>query len=123
MKTGIMALGFVLAVGVAGGASAQALSQSEVEQTLRGQTFNTRDFGGTGTITWGADGRIAVNVARPDGSRVEDTGTYRFAEGGYCSTWSRIRTTEACFTLRRTGANTFDVLARDGSLDSQLTAR
>ena len=41
----------------------------------------------------------------------------------YCSTWTTIRTTEACLTLSRTGAATFDVLARDGSLDSQIIAR
>jgi hypothetical protein len=118
-------LGMTLLVGslLAGPAFGQALSQSEVETVLRGKTFTTADFGGTGTISWSADGVISVDVTRPDGSKVVDTGTYRFGEGGYCSTWSRIRTTEACFTLRRTGATTFDILNRDGSLDSQLTAR
>ncbi len=106
-----------------GSAFAQALSQAEVETLLRGQTFTTADFGGTGTITWAAGGAISVDVTRPDGSKVVDTGTFRFAEGGYCSTWTRLRTTEACFTLRRTGPTTFDILNRDGTLDSRLTAR
>jgi len=68
-------------------------------------------------------GRIAVDVTRPNGSLVADTGNFCFGEGGCCSTWNAIRTTGACFTLRCTGATTFDVLNRDGSLDSQITAR
>ena len=68
-------------------------------------------------------GRIAVDETRPNASRVADTGNFCFSEGGCCSTWNAIRTTGACFTLRCTGATTFDVLNRDGSLDSQITAR
>jgi hypothetical protein len=123
MKLRLLSAAALLGSLLSGPTLAQALSQAEVETLLRGQTFTTADFGGTGTISWGADGRISVDVTRPDGSKVVDTGTFRFGQGGYCSTWSTIRTTEACFTLRRTGATTFDILAADGSLDSRLTAR
>ncbi|OYW59589.1 MAG: hypothetical protein B7Z40_21395, partial [Bosea sp. 12-68-7] len=81
------------------------------------------DFGGTGTISWAADGKISVDIKKPDGTTVADTGTYRFDGKGYCSTWSKLRTTEKCFTLSKTGATTFDILNLDGSLDSKLTVR
>lgn len=104
-------------------AGAQALSGAEAETALKGKTFNTEDFGGTGTISWAADGKIMVDVKKPDGTTVADTGTYRFDGKGYCSTWTKLRTTEKCFMLRKTGATTFDILNADGSLDSKLTAR
>jgi hypothetical protein len=113
----------LFALALSGAAHAQALSGADVETLLRGKTFNTEDFGGTGTITWNADNTIAVNIRRPDGSTVQDTGTYRFDGHGYCSTWRVLRTTERCFTLARTGANTFNILNTDGSVDSRLTAR
>ena len=47
-------------------------------------------------------GRSAVDETRPNASRVADTGNFCFGEGGYCSTWTAIRTTGACFTPRRT---------------------
>jgi hypothetical protein len=104
-------------------AHAQVLAGPAVEAALKGKTFNTEDFGGTGTIAWAADGKISVNVRRPDGTTVADTGTYRFDGKGYCSTWTTLRTTEKCFTLRQTSATTWDILNPDGSLDSKLTAR
>jgi hypothetical protein len=114
---------FALALSGAAHAQTQALSGSDVETLLRGKTFNTEDFGGTGQITWNADGTLAVNIRRPDGSTVQDTGTYHFDGHGYCSTWRVLRTTERCFTLARTGANTFTILNLDGSVDSRLTSR
>lgn len=108
---------------LAGPAAAQALTGADVEAALKGKTFATEDFGGTGTITWSADGKISVDIKKPDGSAVIDTGTYRFDGRGYCSTWSKLRTTEKCFTLQKTGATTFDIKNLDGTLDSKLTAR
>ena len=56
---------------MAGAAWADALSGADVEALLKGKTFNTADFGGKGTITWNADGTIAVSVKKdfdgPDG--------------------------------------------------------
>jgi hypothetical protein len=108
---------------MAGGASAAPLSGADVEALLKGKTFNTQDFGGTGTITWNADMTIAVNVKKDDGTMVEDTGTYRFDGAGYCSTWKVLRTEEKCFTLVKTGDTTYDIINPDGSVDSKLTAQ
>lgn len=103
-------------------AMAQELSGAEVEALLKGKTFNTEDFGGTGTIAWGDDGAITVDVTKPDGSKVSDVGTYRFDDSGYCSTWSTLRTEEKCFKLQKTSDTTYEILNLDGSLDSTLTA-
>ena len=109
---------------MAGAAWADALSGADVEALLKGKTFNTADFGGKGTITWNADGTIAVSVKKDsDGSMVEDTGTYKFDGKGYCSTWKVLRTTEKCFTLTKTGDTTYDIINPDGSVDSKLTAQ
>lgn len=121
--TKLLTITAAILLALAGPASSQALSGADAEAALKGKTFNTEDFGGTGTITWAADGKISVDVKKPDGSAVVDTGTYRFDGKGYCSTWSKLRTTEKCFTLRKTGATTFDILNPDGSLDSKLTMR
>jgi hypothetical protein len=112
----VAAMAFVGALG-AGTASAQQLSQADVEAALKGNTFNTKDFGETGTITWGADGTISIKLQTKS-----DTGTYRFAEGGYCSTWTVLRTNEKCFTLKKAGDGKFDIINPDGSLDSQISA-
>ena len=106
----------------AGAASADPLSGADVEALLKGKTMNTQDFGGKGTITWNADMTIAVDVTKDDGSKVVDTGTYRFDGKGYCSTWKVLRTEEKCFTLDKTGDNTWNILNPDGSVDSKLTA-
>lgn len=121
MKT--FALAGLIAAMFAGAAQAQALSAADAQTLLKGKTFNTKDFGGEGTITWNDDMTIAVDVTKPDGSKVQDTGTYRFDDKGYCSTWKTVRTTEKCFTLSKTGDKTYDILNTDGSVDSQLTAQ
>jgi FlaG/FlaF family flagellin (archaellin) len=110
-----------LSLSMADVVSAQALTGAEAEAALAGMTFNTKDFGGEGTITWAADGTISVDVTKPDGSKVVDTGTYRFDGTGYCSTWTTLRTTEKCFTLMRTGEKTINIMNLDGTLDSELT--
>jgi hypothetical protein len=113
----------VAALGVSGPVAAQSMSGAEVEAALKGKTYNTEDFGGKGTITWAADGKISVDIKKPDGSPVVDTGTYRFDGKGYRSTWQKLRTTEKCFTLKKTSATTFEIINPDGSLNSKLTAR
>ena len=100
---------------------AAELSGADVEALLKGNTFNTEDFGGTGTITWNDDMTIAVSITKPDGTSVEDTGTFRFDGTGYCSTWKTLRTTEKCFKLSATGEGTWDILNQDGSFDSRIS--
>ena len=123
MKTIMATIAAVAAITWGGAALAQAMSGADVEAALKGKSFNTEDFGGTGTISWSADGKLAVDIKKPDGSTVADTGTYRFDGKGYCSIWSKLRTTEKCFTLRRTGATTMEILHPDGTLDSKISAR
>ena len=102
-------------------AHAAELTGAEVEALLKGHTFNTEDFGGTGQITWNDDLTIAVSITRADGTSVADTGTYRFDGTGYCSTWTTLRTTEKCFKLSNTGEGTWDILNADGSFDSRIS--
>jgi len=123
MSWKIAAASMAAFVAFTGFASAQALSGAEVEALLKGKTLNTEDFGGKGTISWNDDMTIAVDVTKDDGSKVVDTGTYRFDGAGYCSTWAVLRTTEKCFTLEKTSDTTWNIMNLDGTLDSKLTAQ
>jgi hypothetical protein len=123
MMNKLTTLAAVAFLATAGIASAQALSGADVEALLKGTTMNTQDFGGEGTITWNADMTLAVDITKPDGSKVTDTGTYRFDGTGYCSTWAVLRTEEKCFTLEKTSDTTWNIMNLDGTVDSMLTAQ
>lgn len=51
-----------------------------------------------------------------------DTGTWREADNGYCTTWANTRAgQERCFTVVRSGS-AFDVYNPDGSWGGRFTA-
>ena len=97
-------------------AAAQTLmAQSDVEAAFKGATFALTTQGGdTATIAFHPD--MTATVTMNDGS--SDTGTYRFAEGGYCSTWEDFRDgAEACFTAEDLGSGRYQLYKLDGAKD------
>jgi hypothetical protein len=98
-------------------AAAQSLlPQSDVEAALKGKSFAvTAPTGWTGAITFNADMTL---TSKGDSDATDDTGTYRFAEGGYCSTWADFREgEEACFTLEKLGEGHYQLYTLDGKKD------
>ena len=74
-----------------------------MEKAFKGRSFKDDDgAGNVGVITYGSDMTIQVKV--PTGAQApEDSGTYRFANGGYCSKWKNLRKgAEGCFTATKT---------------------
>ena len=94
------------------------MPQSEVETALRGATFALTTQGGdTATITFHPD--MTAEVTMVDGSK--DHGTYRFAEGGYCSSWEDFRNgAEACFTVEKISDSEFQLYTPDGRKDDRF---
>ena len=97
------------------------LSQAEVETAFRGATFALTTQGGdTATIAFHPD--LTAEVTMIDGST--DRGTYRFAEGGYCSTWKDFRNgAEACFTVEKISETEFQLYTPDGQKDDRFVRR
>lgn len=113
----MLLLAAAAALGSAGAAfAADPISQAEMEEVFKGTTFNTKDFGETGTMAFGADGSLDLKLQTK-----ADTGTYRFANGGYCSTWKTIRTTEACFKATKVSDKQYQLWTSDGKEDAVLT--
>ncbi len=117
---------FVLAAAaVIGSASAtftaEKISQQELEQAFKGKSINYDDgAGGKGVISYNADGTLRV-TATSGPQAPEDSGTYRIAEGGYCSKWQKLRSgTEACFTASKVEGGGFQLWKADGSKDVLL---
>jgi len=110
-----------LAVGVA---SADPMPGADVEALLKGKTFHVLYLGDAGTITWHDDMTITMSQKLPDGAMTDDSGTYRFDGKGYCSVWKALaeRTEERCFTIVKTGEDTYDIINPDGSVDSSIKA-
>jgi hypothetical protein len=119
MKT---AIAFATFLTVAGSAAAQTLMpQTDVETAFKGHSFAvTAQSGWTGTITFNPD----MTLASSGDDDVADTGTYRFGEGGYCSTWKGFREgVEACFTVEDLGEGRYQLYTLDGGKDDLLVLK
>jgi hypothetical protein len=101
--------------------AATMISQADMEAAFKGKSFKDDDgAGNVGVITYGADGTISVKVAT-GAQAPEDSGTYKFDKGGYCSSWKKLRSgTEACFTASKEG-NGYQLWKADGKKDDMLT--
>lgn len=119
MKTSIAFAAFLT---VAGPAAAQSLlPQADVEAAFKGNSFAvTAQSGWTGLITFNPD----MTLASSGDDDVADTGTYRFGEGGYCSTWAGFREgVEACFTVEDLGEGRYQLYTLDGEKDDLLVLK
>jgi hypothetical protein len=118
----LMALAITGAVGFSGIAmAAEMISQADMEAAFKGKSFKDDDgAGNVGVITYGADGTISIKVASGP-QAPEDSGTYKFDKGGYCSSWKKLRNgAEACFTASKEG-NGYQLWKADGKKDDMLT--
>jgi hypothetical protein len=103
-------------------AAAQSLlPQADVETAFKGNSFAvTAQSGWTGMITFNPD----MTLASSGDDDVADTGTYRFGEGGYCSTWKGFREgVEACFTVEKLGERRYQLYTLDGGKDDLLVLK
>jgi hypothetical protein len=99
------------------------ISQADMEAAFKGKSFKDDDGAGNiGVITYSADMTIHVKV--PSGPQSpQDDGKYRFANGGYCSSWTKLRSgAEKCFTASKT-ADGYQLWTADGKKDDTLTAQ
>ena len=91
-----------------------------MEKAFKGTTFKFDDNGGnTGTVAYGAD--MSLKVTATGGPQApEDSGTYRFGEGGYCSKWQKLRSgAEKCFVASKTDSG-YQLWTMDGKKDDTL---
>ena len=118
----LIAVAAVATIGFSGVATAATMiSQSDMEAAFKGKSFKDDDGAGNiGVITYGADTTISVKV--PSGAQApEDSGTYKFDKGGYCSSWKKLRNgAEKCFTAEKT-ATGYQLWTLDGKKDDALT--
>lgn len=107
-----------LLAALAWGASAQEgpVSGKEIQETWVGKELTgTTARGGKVSMKLEADGKASLAAGT-----TSDTGTWRPAEQGYCTTWSTIRAgQERCFTVTRDGSQ-FKVLNPDGTLSGSF---
>ena len=114
----------VAALGLGSAIAAETMiSQADMEAAFKGKSFKDDDGAGNiGVISYGADMTIHVKVATGPQSP-QDDGKYRFANGGYCSSWTKLRSgAEKCFTASKT-ADGFQLWTQDGKKDDTLTAQ
>ena len=112
----------VAALGLGSAIAAETMiSQADMEAAFKGKSFKDDDGAGNiGVISYGADMTIHVKVATGPQSP-QDDGKYRFANGGYCSSWTKLRSgAEKCFTASKT-ASGFQLWTADGQKDDALT--
>lgn len=115
MKAVLLCLAFVIGLAEPGIAQAAMMTQAEVEAAFPGKTFAlTTQDGTTATIAFHPD--MTALVTFNDGST--DAGTYRLAQGGYCSTWEIFREREeACFTVESLGGGRYQLYTIEGKKD------
>ena len=94
------------------------VSAKEIQDTWVGkELIGTTASGARVFLRLEPDAKASVSAGNTN-----DTGTWRLAQNGYCTTWNSIRAgQERCFTVTRTGS-TFKVANPDGSLSGFFTS-
>lgn len=118
MRQAMRALAGVLLVSALPAAFAQdrPLTGDEIRKMLVGKKVFAR--AGNGNLTdfyMNADQTARVSIGN-----LNDEGTWRMTETGYCATWKQIRQgQERCFTVVRRGSTLY-VLNPDGSTSVEI---
>lgn len=89
-------------------AVAAPLGDSEIRETLVGQSIDWWEQGGwhAGSLLLEPDGRAEITVDTPAPSA--DVGRWFVSGGRLCTVWSRVRAgTQKCYTLERDAAGGF----------------
>jgi len=118
-RPSILAAAAMLALHVSPvGAQDGPVSAKEIQETWVGKDL-------IGTTAAGASAKVRLEsngTASLSAGRTNDTGTWRVANNGYCTTWNTIRAgQERCFTVSRTGSD-FKVFNPDGSHSGTFTS-
>jgi hypothetical protein len=93
------------------------MSAKDIQDSWVGKSvIGTTAAGAAVTLKLQNDGVASVTAGK-----INDTGTWRLSENGYCATWKVIRAgSERCFTVRKDGAK-LTVINPDGSVNSVIT--
>jgi hypothetical protein len=88
----------------------------EIQRELVGKTWQVKvPNGAPATEQFHKDGRVVINGG------LNDVGTWRFSEDGYCTAWQRIRHgDERCFTVDRTPSGHYRVYKPTGELSMTI---
>jgi hypothetical protein len=120
----LLAVTAIATIGFSGVATAATMiSQADMETAFKGKSFKDDDGAGNiGVISYGADMTISIKV--PSGAQApEDSGTYKFDKGGYCSSWKKLRNgAEKCFTAEKIDGG-YQLWTMDGKKDDTLTSQ
>jgi hypothetical protein len=104
---------------LAAGAAAQdavPVGPDEVQKALVGRTWEVELPDGRPAVeSFNADGTVEINGG------LNDVGTWRLWERGYCTTWRRMRNgAERCFTLDRTPDGKYRIYKPDGEISMTI---
>jgi hypothetical protein len=112
---------WTLAAGLLAGAAALAqdavpVGPEEVKRALVGRTWDVELPDGSSAVEeFRADGTVEINGG------LNDVGTWRLWERGYCTTWRRMRNgAERCFTLDRTPEGHYRIYKPDGDISMTI---
>jgi hypothetical protein len=110
------AMGALYVLAFAAVAQDAPISGTEIQQTWVGKTLTgTTANGGTVTMKLMTDGTVTLSAGA-----INDSGTWRTHEDGYCTTWKTIRAgQERCFATRRSGTKII-VRNPDGSVSGEF---
>jgi hypothetical protein len=106
----------LVALATAAAAQDGPVSGKEIQETWVGkELLGTTANGAKVVMKLEANGKAALTAGN-----TSDTGTWRVADQGYCTTWATIRAgAERCFTVARAGGQ-FKVFNPDGSLSGSF---
>jgi hypothetical protein len=108
------------AVVLCGATAAQAQDQFLTGDQIKAAWTGKKLFARSGSaglldMQLRADGTAQVSVGN-----MNDTGTWRVTDDGYCAKWQRIRQgAEACFKVMKRGDRTYTV-GSDGAITSEV---
>jgi len=94
------------------------LTPQEIQAAWAGKELTGAAANGMGFVMrFEADGKASLSIGN-----LNDSGTWRLNDTGYCAKWTTIRSgQERCFTVVKSGGQ-FKVLNSDGSVNSNVTS-
>lgn len=111
--------GLLLLAGCAGmgGQPGTPIGQAEVQRELVGKVWKVKLPGGAGSAVehFDADGTVQITGG------LNDSGTWRLWEKGYCTTWRQMRQgAERCFTIDKTPDGQYRIYKPNGEISMTI---
>lgn len=109
-------MAFVLTAAGAAAQDAVPVGPDEVKKELVGKTWRVELPDGQAAVEeFRADGTVEINGG------LNDVGTWRLWEKGYCTQWRRMRNgAERCFTLDRTRDGHYRIYKPNGEISMTI---